>query len=96
MSQAQTQAVVPVAGVPAAVTAAVTAVAAAAVAPPEKASLAQVGRAVFWSFIGIRKSAGHQNDIAKIKPAQVIVAGLIGAALVVTSLIILVKILTAK
>ena len=29
-----------------------------------KASAAQVGRAVFWSFIGIRKSSGHENDVA--------------------------------
>ena len=69
--------------------------AAGAVAQP-KASAAQVGRAVFWSFIGIRKSSGHENDVARITPAQVIVAGLIGAALFVMSLVILVKFLTAK
>ena len=67
-----------------------------AAVPAEKASAAQVGRAVFWSFIGIRKSSGHESDIAKITPAQAIVAGLIGAALFVTSLVILVNILTAK
>ena len=60
------------------------------------ASPAQVARAVFWSFVGIRKSAGYENDVAKIKPVQVIVAGLIGAALFVTSLVILAKILTSK
>lgn len=65
--------------------------------PAERnASAAQVARAVFWSFIGIRKSAGHENDVAKIKPAQVIVAGLIGAALFVMSLVFLVRMLTAK
>lgn len=61
-----------------------------------KASATQVGRAVFWSFIGIRRSAGHQSDMARITPLQAIVAGLIGAALFVTSLVILVKFLTAK
>lgn len=64
--------------------------------PPPRASAAQVGSAVFWSFIGIRKRSGHENDVARITPAQAIVAGLIGAALFVTSLIVLVKILTAK
>ena len=63
---------------------------------PDKASAVQVGRAVFWSFIGIRRSAGHEDDVAKITPAQAIVAGMIGAALFVTSLVILVKFLTAK
>ena len=65
--------------------------------PAERnASAGQVARAVFWSFIGIRKSAGHENDVAHIKPAQIIVAGLIGAALFVASLVMLVKMLTAK
>lgn len=63
---------------------------------PGKASVAQVGRAVFWSFIGIRQSAGHESDVARITPAQAIGAGLIGAALFVTSLVVLVRILTAK
>ena len=61
-----------------------------------KASATQVGRAVLWSFIGIRRGAGHESDIARITPAQAIVAGLIGAALFVTSLVILVKFLTAR
>ncbi len=69
---------------------------AAGAVPQPKASAAQVGRAVFWSFIGIRKSSGHENDVARITPAQAIIAGLIGAALFVTSLVILVKLLTAK
>lgn len=63
---------------------------------PGRASAAEVGRAVFWSFIGIRKSAAHESDVARITPAQAIVAGLIGAALFVTSLVVLVRILTAK
>ena len=61
-----------------------------------KASATQVGQAVVWSFIGIRRSAGHESDMARITPLQAIVAGLIGAALFVTSLVVLVKFLTAK
>ena len=67
-----------------------------AVAVAAKASNLQVMRAVMWSFIGIRKRSGYENDVAKIKPAQAIVAGLIGAALFVTSLVVLVSFLTAK
>ena len=70
--------------------------AAPAVAVAAKASNLQVMRAVMWSFIGIRKRSGYENDAAKIKPAQAIVAGLIGAALFVTSLVVLVSFLTAK
>ena len=60
------------------------------------ASPMQVARAVMWSFIGIRKSSDYERDVAKIKPLQVIVAGLIGAAVFVISLVMLVKFLTAK
>ena len=67
-----------------------------AVEPVAKATPLQVGRAVFWSFIGIRKSSGHESDVARISPAQAIVAGVIGAALFVLSLVVLVKFLTAK
>jgi amino acid transporter len=61
-----------------------------------KASALQVMRAVLWSFIGIRKSSGYADDVAKIRPAQVIVAGLLAAAVFVGSLVVLVKFLTAK
>lgn len=60
------------------------------------ASPMQVARAVMWSFIGIRKSSGYENDVAKIKPLQAIVAGLVGAAVFVISLVMLVTFLTAK
>ena len=61
-----------------------------------RASPMQVARAVMWSFIGIRKSSGYENDVAKIKPLQAIVAGLVGAAVFVISLVMLVTFLTAK
>jgi hypothetical protein len=62
----------------------------------KKASVLQVFRAVLWSFIGIRKKSGYEDDVAKIKPVQVIVAGLVVAAIFVASLVVLVKFLTAK
>jgi hypothetical protein len=60
------------------------------------ASPLQVIRAVLWSFIGIRKSSGYADDVAKIRPVQVIIAGVFVAALFVGSLVVLVKFLTAK
>jgi hypothetical protein len=61
-----------------------------------KASPLQVARAVMWSFIGIRKSAGYENDVARITPVQAIVAGIVGAALFVGGLVTLVRYLTAQ
>lgn len=64
--------------------------------PAGSASPLQVARAVLWSFVGIRKGAGYADDVARIKPAQAIIAGIFGAAIFVGSLVVLVKILTAK
>ena len=42
---------------------------------PRNATPLQVAKAVFWSFLGIRKRAAHERDAVTLKPAQVIVAG---------------------
>jgi hypothetical protein len=62
---------------------------------PRKAGPLQVARAVFWSFLGIRKRAAHEQDVGTITPVQAIVAGLIGAAIFVTCLILLVRFVTS-
>jgi hypothetical protein len=61
---------------------------------PRKATPFEVAKAVFWSFLGIRKRAAHERDAVTIKPVQVIVAGLIGAVIFVLSLILLVRFIT--
>ena len=59
-----------------------------------KAGPLQVAKAVFWSFLGIRKRAAHEKDAVTITPVQVIVAGVIGAAIFVLSLVFLVGYIT--
>ena len=61
---------------------------------PRKAGPLQVAQAVFWSFLGIRKSAAHERDAVTITPVQAIIAGVIGAALFVLSLVALVRWIT--
>lgn len=61
---------------------------------PRKASALQVARAVFWSFLGIRKRAAHEHDAVTIRPVQVIIAGILGAVILVLSLIALVTFIT--
>lgn len=51
----------------------------------------QVAKAVFWSFFGIRRRAEYEKDAVALKPAQVIIAGIIGAMLLVLSLVTLVQ-----
>jgi len=55
------------------------------------ASLAQTVRAVAWSFFGVRKGSEHEQDIAKLNPVHVIIAGVAGAALFVLALVVLVR-----
>ena len=60
------------------------------------ASPMQVARAVFWSFLGVRKRAEHEKDLARIKPVQVVIAGLVGALIFVLSLVLLVKFIVGR
>ena len=52
-------------------------------------------KAVSWAFFGIRKQSDHDHDAATLTLGQVIVAGLIGAALFVAAIVILVKVVTS-
>ena len=63
---------------------------------PKTASPLQVAKAVFWSFLGVRKRSAHESDVAQLKPAQVIVAGIIGAALFVLGLVLLVRFVVSR
>ncbi len=54
-------------------------------------SLLQTLRAVAWSFLGIRRSDGYAQDVGKLNPVHVIVAGVLGAALFVLALTLLVR-----
>ena len=47
------------------------------------------------AFIGIRKRAAHEHDAVTITPLQVIVTGIIFAAIFVLSLIVLVRHITS-
>lgn len=60
----------------------------------EKASTWQVVKAVFWSFLGIRKKSDLERDAKMIKPFQVIIGGLIGGVIFVLSILLLVKLVT--
>ncbi|HQS98981.1 MAG: hypothetical protein B7Y26_01350 [Hydrogenophilales bacterium 16-64-46] len=46
--------------------------------------------AVFWSFFGVRRRRDYDADAQSLTPAQVIVAGLIGAAVFVLTMFLLV------
>ncbi|HET8870997.1 MAG TPA: DUF2970 domain-containing protein [Aquabacterium sp.] len=56
-----------------------------------KGSFAQTLKAVFWSFFGVRKSSDYADDVSKINPVHVIIAGVIGAILFVGGLVLLIQ-----
>ena len=64
-------------------------------AEPRKATPLQVVKAVLSAFVGIRKGAAHERDAVTIRPAQVIVAGIVAAAVFVLGLIALVRYITS-
>lgn len=55
------------------------------------ASPLQTFKAVAWSFFGIRRSSGHADDVQKLNPVHLIIAGLVSAALFVLLLVLLVR-----
>lgn len=56
-----------------------------------RGSFAQTARAVAWSFLGIRRSSGYAEDVQKLNPVHVIIAGIVGALLFILALVLLVR-----
>jgi hypothetical protein len=61
---------------------------------PRAAGFLRVLGAVFSSFFGIRKRAAGERDMVSIKPVHVIVAGVLGAAILVGLVATLVRFVT--
>lgn len=60
-------------------------------AAQRKGSFLQTLKAVAWSFFGVRKASGYAEDVAKINPVHVIIAGVIAALVFVLGLVWLVQ-----
>ena len=65
-------------------------------ATQRKTSFLATMKAVFWSFLGIRKTSDYENDAAQLNPVHVIIAGVIGALIFIATLVMIVKIVVAK
>ena len=63
--------------------------------PPRRpATLREILGAVFWSFFGVRKGEAMRRDAVTIKPHQVVIVGILCAAVLVAALLILVRVIT--
>jgi hypothetical protein len=58
-------------------------------ASQRKGSFIQTLKAVAWSFFGVRKSSDHADDVAKLNPVHVIVAGVLAGVVFVIGLMML-------
>jgi hypothetical protein len=56
-----------------------------------KLSFSATMKAVFWSFFGVRKRSDYEKDAQQLNPVHVIIAGLIGAAIFIATLLLIVK-----
>jgi hypothetical protein len=65
-------------------------------ATKRKASFFATMKAVLWSFFGVRKKSGYEQDAAQLNPVHVIIAGIIGALIFIVTLVLIVKAVVAK
>jgi Protein of unknown function (DUF2970) len=56
-----------------------------------KGSFVGTVKAVLWGFLGVRRNADYQNDIAKLNPLHLVAVGIGMAFLFVLALILLVN-----
>jgi len=59
------------------------------------AGLGQVMGAVLWGFLGVRKDRAMARDVRAIKPAQLIVVGVLVAAVLVFTLMLIARLITS-
>ena len=57
----------------------------------KKSSFLQSMKAVMWGFLGVRKKAGLQEDVASLSFVHIIIAGVIGALIFMSVLLLIVK-----
>ncbi len=53
-------------------------------------------RAVLWSFLGIRKRSGYEEDAGQLNPVHVIIAGILAALIFIATLLFIVSRVVAQ
>ena len=57
----------------------------------KKSTFMQSMKAVMWGFLGVRKKAGLQEDVASLSFVHIIIAGVVGALIFMAILLLIVK-----
>jgi len=61
----------------------------------QKLDIWRIAKAVMFAFMGIRKESDLESDAASLTPAQVIIGGIIGAALFVLGVMLVVRLVVS-
>jgi hypothetical protein len=61
----------------------------------KKSTFMQSMKAVFWGFLGVRKKAGLQEDVASLSFVHIIIAGVVGALIFMAILLLIVKVVVS-
>ena len=61
----------------------------------KKSSFMQSMKAVMWGFLGVRKKAGLQEDVASLSFVHIIIAGVFGALIFMGVLLLIVKVVVS-
>jgi len=61
----------------------------------KKSSFMQSMKAVMWGFLGVRKKAGLQEDVATLSFVHIIIAGVVGALIFMAILLLIVKVVVS-
>ena len=57
----------------------------------KKSSFLKSMKAVLWAFLGVRKKAGLQDDVASLSVVHIIIAGVFGALVFMAILLLIVR-----
>ena len=57
----------------------------------KKSSFLKSMKAVLWAFLGVRKKAGLQDDVASISFVHIIIAGVLGALVFMGTLLLILR-----
>jgi hypothetical protein len=53
-------------------------------------------RAVLWGFLGVRKRSGQDADMSSVSFVHIVLAGILGAVIFMTVLLLIVKAVVAN
>jgi hypothetical protein len=62
----------------------------------KQSSFLQSMKAVMWGFLGVRKQSGLQDDATSLSFVHIILAGILGAVVFMSALLLIVKMVVSS